>query len=56
MPALLLGWDFEFLVLTAARAGEVVGATWDEIDLDARTWEIPSGRMEGPQDASRSPV
>ena len=35
-----------FLVLTAARSGEARGATWDEIDLQARTWTIPSGRMK----------
>ena len=38
---------FRFLVLTAARAGEVRGATWDEIDLDNKTWTIPAGRMKG---------
>ena len=37
---------FIFLVLTAARAGEVRGATWDEIDLDAATWTVPSSRMK----------
>ena len=43
-PATRLG--FEFLILTAARAGEVVGATSDEIDLEARTWTIPAARMK----------
>ena len=37
---------FEFLVLTAARSGEVRGATWDEIDMDAATWTIPAERMK----------
>ena len=37
---------FRFTVLTAARSGEVRGATWDEIDLDAREWRIPAGRMK----------
>ena len=37
---------FEFLVLTAARAGEVRFATWDEIDLAAATWTIPAERMK----------
>ena len=37
---------FEFLVLTAARSGEVRGATWDEVDLDAATWTIPAARMK----------
>lgn len=35
---------FEFLVLTAARSGEVRGARWDEIDGD--TWTIPGERMK----------
>ena len=37
---------FRFLVLTAARSGEVRGATWDEIDLEAATWTIPAARMK----------
>jgi integrase len=36
----------EFAILTAARTGEVVGATWDEIDLAAKTWTIPAERMK----------
>ncbi|AGA33767.1 Integrase [Thioalkalivibrio nitratireducens DSM 14787] len=36
----------EFLILTAARSGEVRGATWAEIDLQARTWTIPADRMK----------
>lgn len=36
----------EFAILTAARSGEVRGATWSEIDLDARTWTIPGERMK----------
>lgn len=36
----------EFLVLTAARAGEVVGATWSEIDTEARQWVISASRMK----------
>jgi integrase len=34
----------EFLVLTAARSGEVLGARWDEIDGDS--WLIPAKRMK----------
>jgi integrase len=37
----------EFLVLTAARTGEVVGAKWIEIDLKAKIWTVPAGRMKG---------
>lgn len=36
----------EFCILTAARSGEVRGATWDEIDLDQATWTIPPERMK----------
>ena len=36
----------ELLTLTAARSGEVRGATWDEIDLDAAIWIIPADRMK----------
>ena len=43
-PAVKLA--FEFLVLTAARSGEVRGARWDEIDLAARMWTIPATRMK----------
>ena len=35
-----------FVVLTAARSGEVRGATWDEIDEAARVWRIPAERMK----------
>jgi integrase len=37
----------EFLILTAARTGEVVGATWDEIDFAARVWTVPAERIKG---------
>ena len=37
---------FEFLVLTAARSGEVRLATWNEIDFGARTWTVPGERMK----------
>ena len=37
---------FHFLVLTAARSGEVRGATWGEIDLDIATWTVPAERMK----------
>jgi integrase len=37
----------EFLILTAARTGEVTGALWSEVDLDAKVWTVPAGRMKG---------
>ena len=36
----------EFAILTATRTGEVLGALWSEIDIDARTWSIPGERMK----------
>ncbi|MCB1503972.1 MAG: integrase arm-type DNA-binding domain-containing protein [Hyphomicrobiaceae bacterium] len=36
----------EFLILTATRTGETLGATWDEIDLDGRLWTVPGARMK----------
>lgn len=36
----------EFLVLTAARSGEVRGATWAEVDIEARVWTLPASRMK----------
>ncbi len=37
----------EFLILTAARTGEVIGMRWPEVDLDAAVWTIPAERMKG---------
>ena len=36
----------EFLILTAARSGEVRGATWADIDFAAKVWTIPGDRMK----------
>lgn len=36
----------EFAILTAARSGEVIGATWDEVALGRATWTIPAQRMK----------
>ena len=55
MPAFLVGLReqegiaaraLEFLILTAARTGEVIGARWSEIDLLDKTWTVPAGRMK----------
>jgi integrase len=35
-----------FLALTAARLGEALGATWDEVDLGGRVWTVPATRMK----------
>ena len=36
----------EFLILTAARSGEVRLAAWDEIDLNTATWTVPASRTK----------
>ena len=36
----------EFAILTAARSGEVLGARWDEFDLDRAVWTVPATRMK----------
>jgi integrase len=36
----------EYLILTAARTGEVIGARWSEINSNDKTWIIPGGRMK----------
>jgi integrase len=36
----------EFTVLTGARSGEVIGARWDEFDLNAKLWTVPAERMK----------
>ncbi|WP_454885326.1 tyrosine-type recombinase/integrase [Sphingomonas oryzagri] len=36
----------EFTILTAARSGETLGATWGEIDLDRKLWTVPADRMK----------
>jgi integrase len=36
----------EFMLLTAARTGEVVGSRWDEIDMSTNIWTVPAERMK----------
>lgn len=36
----------EFAILTAARSGEVLDATWGEIELKAGLWTVPAVRMK----------
>lgn len=36
----------EFLILTAARTGEVIGARWSEFDLAEKLWTVPADRMK----------
>lgn len=37
---------FEFLILTAGRTGEVVGARWEEVNLEDKIWTVPAARMK----------
>lgn len=36
----------EFLILTAARSGEVRGARWSEVDFGSKVWTVPASRMK----------
>lgn len=36
----------EFCILTACRSGEVLGARWEEFDLDKKVWTVPKERMK----------
>ncbi len=36
----------EFLILTAARSGEVRGATWSEVNFSTGVWTVPGTRMK----------
>jgi integrase len=40
----------EFLILTAARLGEVLGATWSEMDFEGAVWIVPATRMKAGQE------
>jgi integrase len=36
----------EFTILTAARTGETIGATWSEFDIGAKVWTVPEHRTK----------
>lgn len=44
LPATRLA--LQLLIHTAARAGEIRGATWAEVDIENRLWVVPSDRMK----------
>src|SRR5262249_441146 len=46
----------EFTILTGPRTGEVIGATWDEMDLGDKVWTIPAGRMKKNDEKHRVPM
>ena len=41
-----------FLIATAARTNEIIGATWKEIDLKNKVWTVPPSRMKMRQEHS----
>jgi integrase len=42
--------SLEFTILTAARTGETIGATLDEINFAEKTWTVPASRMKACQE------
>jgi integrase len=36
----------EFMILTAARTGEAIGARWSEINMVDKVWTVPANRMK----------
>lgn len=42
----LTGYALRLLALTFVRTGELIGATWAEIDMDGATWIVPAERMK----------
>lgn len=44
--ASLSAMALELTILTAARSGEMLEASWAEFDLEGRVWTIPPGRMK----------
>ena len=42
----IAGKALAFTILTAARSGEVLGARWNEIDLENAVWAVPAARMK----------
>ena len=37
---------FEFLILTAARTNEAIGAAWSEMNISQALWTVPASRMK----------
>ena len=42
----MTAYALRLMALTFVRTGELIGATWDEIDLDGASWIIPAARMK----------
>ena len=45
-PSPVTSAALRFLILTAARTSEVLGAEWDEVNLGAAVWTVPAERMK----------
>lgn len=45
---------YRMLMLTGLRLSEVRDASWNEIDLKAKTWTIPAARMKGRNGSARA--
>lgn len=43
-----------FMMLTFLRTGELIGARWDEIDFEKRTWIVIAQRMKGKKHQKRA--
>jgi integrase len=46
----------KLVILTAARSNEILGATWDEIDLRSKIWTVPAERMKAGKKEHRVPL
>ena len=46
--AAIAAMALEFVILTGARSGEVLGARWIEFDLAGKVWTVPASRMKAP--------
>jgi integrase len=51
MTAKALHW----IILTACRSGEALGARWDEVDMQAALWTVPEARMKAARE-HRAPL
>lgn len=55
LPEAMAANALRFLILTAARSGEVLNARWAEIDFQAAVWTVPAERMKA-REAHRVPL
>ena len=43
----------EFTILTIARTGDTIGATWKEVDKAEKLWTVPAARVKGKKGARK---